>query len=121
MASIWYGVDPLTEDYNDISGYVYCHNNPIGLYDPNGMDDWEINSKGIIVNRIENKERDAFFIVNNAGKRIKNKSLSFAYGTIEKQWTNHSKGNGNYDLFKVRGDVNGQKIFEFFANNTSVE
>ena len=121
VASMWYGVDPLTEDYNDISGYVYCHNNPIGLYDPNGMDDWEINSKGIIVNRIENKERDAFFIVNNAGKRIKNKSLSFAYGTIEKQWTNHSKGNGNYDLFKVRGDVNGQKIFEFFANNTSVE
>ena len=121
VASVWYGVDPLKEDYNDISGYVYCHNNPIRLYDPNGMDDWEINSKGIIVKRIENKKRDAFFIVNSAGKRIKDKSLSFAYGTIEKQWTNHSKGNGDYDLFKVRGDVNGQKTFEFFANNTNVE
>ena len=36
MASIWYGVDPLTEEYAEISGYVYCHANPVILFDPDG-------------------------------------------------------------------------------------
>lgn len=41
VASIWYGVDPLTEKYTEISGYVYCHTNPIRLVDPNGCEDTE--------------------------------------------------------------------------------
>ena len=36
ITSIWYGVDPLTEKYPDISSYSYCHNNPILLVDPDG-------------------------------------------------------------------------------------
>ena len=37
--SVWYGVDPLAEKYPEIGGYVYCHNNPIVFFDPNGMED----------------------------------------------------------------------------------
>ena len=37
--SLWYGVDPLAEKYPEIGGYIYCHNNPIILTDPTGMDD----------------------------------------------------------------------------------
>ncbi len=37
VASIWYGVDPLAEKDPGIGGYVYCHENPIILVDPNGM------------------------------------------------------------------------------------
>ncbi|EGQ12241.1 RHS repeat-associated core domain-containing protein, partial [Prevotella nigrescens] len=36
VTSLWYGVDPLTEKYPDISSYSYCHNNPILLVDPDG-------------------------------------------------------------------------------------
>jgi len=39
VASIWYGVDPLTEEYTEISGYVYCHANPVRLIDPDGNGD----------------------------------------------------------------------------------
>lgn len=39
MASVWYGVDPLTEEYTEISGYVYCHANPVRLIDPDGNGD----------------------------------------------------------------------------------
>ena len=42
----WKTVDPLAEKYYDVSPYVYCHNNPINRYDPNGMDDY-FNQKGI--------------------------------------------------------------------------
>ena len=36
VTSLWYGVDPLTEKYPDISSYSYYHNNPILLVDPDG-------------------------------------------------------------------------------------
>ena len=36
VASIWYGVDPLTEKYPTVSGYTYCLGNPIKLVDPDG-------------------------------------------------------------------------------------
>ena len=39
IASIWYGIDPLTEKYPEISGYVYCHGNPIIRIDADGKAD----------------------------------------------------------------------------------
>jgi RHS repeat-associated protein len=38
---IWLSVDPLASKYPSLSPYVYAANNPINLFDPNGMsDDW---------------------------------------------------------------------------------
>ncbi|MEZ7764247.1 RHS repeat-associated core domain-containing protein [Prevotella nigrescens] len=34
--SMWLGVDPMIEKYPEISPYIYCHNNPIVLIDPDG-------------------------------------------------------------------------------------
>ena len=36
VASIWYGVDQLTGDYPNVSGYTYCLGNPIKLVDTDG-------------------------------------------------------------------------------------
>jgi hypothetical protein len=66
-----------------ITRYAFCSNDPINRIDPDGMDDYEINSTGKVVNRIENTERDAFFMVDKKGNRIEGKELSFAYGTVE--------------------------------------
>ena len=33
-------MDPLCEQYYDISPYAYCANNPVNLVDPNGM--WDV-------------------------------------------------------------------------------
>ena len=38
VASLWYGVDPLTETYENISPYIYCANSPIRYTDPKGME-----------------------------------------------------------------------------------
>ncbi len=36
ITSMWYGVDPLAEKYDNIGGYVYCAGNPVVLVDPDG-------------------------------------------------------------------------------------
>ena len=36
----WDRMDPLCEKYYSVSPYAYCHNNPVMLTDPNGMDDY---------------------------------------------------------------------------------
>ena len=37
VTSMWYGVDPLTEQYVNIGAYIYCHGNPIKLIAPDGQ------------------------------------------------------------------------------------
>ena len=46
-----------------ISPYAYCANNFINALDPTGMDIWEINNEGRIINRIKDRTQDAFFMV----------------------------------------------------------
>ena len=36
--SIWYGVDPLSEKYPNMSGYIYAAGNPIMYIDPDGRE-----------------------------------------------------------------------------------
>ena len=40
VTSMWYGVDPLTEQYVNIGAYIYCHGNPIILFDHDGQGDY---------------------------------------------------------------------------------
>ena len=132
--TMWYGVDPLYEKYPDMSPYVYCAGNPVKFIDPDGMDEWEINEQGEIYNRIENKEIDVFYIVNEEGERQKDeegeyKSISFEYGTVDYSQRrqarctedNSDSSNSMYDIYKLVGDDVGTAFFEFMAENTSVE
>ena len=36
ITSVWYGIDPLTEKYPDVSAYAYCMGNPVKLVDSDG-------------------------------------------------------------------------------------
>ena len=38
--TMWGTMDPLCEKYYNISPYVYCGNNPINAFDPDGRDVW---------------------------------------------------------------------------------
>ena len=119
--SIWYGCDPLGEKYPNVSCYNYCHSNPITRLDEDGMDDWEINSLGYVVKRIENKRRDAFYIVDYKGRRIKGKKLVFTYRTIESATGQKTDAGTLYDVYKLHNDAKGTQLFEFLAQNTDVE
>lgn len=41
----WDRIDPLCEKYYGVSPYVYCSNNPITRFDPDGMDDYRYDDK----------------------------------------------------------------------------
>lgn len=130
--------DPLATKYYSWSEYVYCANNPIRYVDPTGMDIWEIDDAGRIIQRIKDKTQDAFYMVakdadgnyqqtynTDADGNVKFNSISFEYGTIESQRSISFSPDGQnvdtYDVYQIRGDDNGADLFEFMAANTTVE
>jgi RHS repeat-associated protein len=133
--------DPLAEKYYPVSPYAYCANNPVNAVDRDGRDVWEINNMGNIINRIEDKTQDAFYMVaQNAegnyertfttdaeGNKNFN-SISFEYGTIKSATeATSSLADGstvNLTMFDVKGSENATELFEFMANprtTTNVE
>ena len=129
--------DPLCEEYYHISPYAYCANNFINALDPTGMDIWEINNEGRIINRIKDRTQDAFFMValnengeyqrtftiDKEGNKQYN-NIIFNYGTIESQnsisyYNQKQNKKDTYDEYKIRGDTNGKSLFEFLSFNVT--
>ena len=122
--SIWLSVDPMSAKYPSLSPYVYCANNPVKLVDPNGEDIWEIDEEGRIVNHYKSyTKNDVFYKVDKEGNRIDGQSITLDYRTIEKQksisYSPDGKTIDTYDMYQVRGDENGKKLFEFMAEAVS--
>jgi hypothetical protein len=115
------GADALSEKKPWNSPYAYCGGNPILRVDPTGFDEWDINSKGYIVNHKKTKAHDAFYMVDENNKRIDGKNITLKFGTVKSFPYQKTKSGIEYDIYKIRGDKNGTQAFEFFAQNTSVE
>ena len=129
----WITQDPLAEDYSWLNPYNYCSANPICLIDPFGTDIWDIDSEGRIVKHIEDKTEDAFYLVNENGERLRKYdkegnesyvSIHFKYKTIESQrsisFATEEGAVDTYDVYRVRGDKNGEDLFEFFADHLTL-
>ena len=111
------GVDALSEKKPWNSPYAYCGGNPILRVDPTGFDEWDINSKGYIVNHKNTKAHDAFFMVDNDNNRINGMFIEMEYGTV----VPFDDENTSYDTYCIKGDNNGKSVFELLAQNTNVE
>lgn len=124
----------LSYAYHPVSPYVYCLNNPVRYVDPKGLDVWEFDQAGNVVNHTKTKEHDAFYMVqqvDGAWQRT-GQGLMFEYGTVTGYRTpraNVSDGKGGVvqqqlALFDVKGDNNATQLFEFMATpgvTTNVE
>ena len=116
--------DPLTEKYPQFSPYAHCAGNPLRYVDRDGMDVWEINHRGEIVQRTEDTTQDASHMVDKNGNRINGKELSFPYGSISNSYSAQTNDSGqfqSFDVYELTRDKNGTKLFEFLSDNTSVE
>ena len=120
-------MDPLCEDYNAISPYVYCGGNPVRNIDPTGCDIWKINDRGEIIEHVVNEERDQIIMVDNDGstkidENGNEASVTFEYGTVISQKSSKQLVGDkvvDVDIFKVRGDKNGEGLFKFLSDNVS--
>jgi hypothetical protein len=104
----------------------------VNYVDPDGRDIWEIDYDGRIINRIENKTQDAFYMVakdsNGDYQRTfsvdedgnkKYNSINFEYGVItdsKKAWFFNQETS-----FSINNESDGANLFKFFANNTKIE
>ncbi len=121
---MWLSVDPMADKYPSLSPYNYCAWNPVKLVDPDGRDIWEIDGEGRVVNYIKDNKKDAFYRVDENGKRMDGDEnhVEFKYGTIEshiKRSYSYKNQTGTYDAFQIRGDDNGEELFKFFANTVA--
>ena len=119
LLPMWDKVDPKAGDYPWISPYTYCMNNPMRIIDPVGMDIWELDKNGYLVNHKETDVADVFYFRENhfGGKGM----LVLDFGTVEDYRPGKTNEGNVYQAYKIRGDENGQKLFEFMADHTGVE
>ena len=101
VASIWYGVDPLAEKYVEISGYVYCHGNPIRLIDPDGNADKESTSQK--ENGTWAKIRSCFDVTFSVGMQVGLKVGKTKLGVDFGSANAKCDLNGNIDYFRSSG------------------
>lgn len=104
-------MDPLAEKYYSISPYAWCGNNPVRNIDPDGMDVWEIDSMGHIINYERNSDEDILNMANYDGK-----SIEFEYGRITEK-----ENDNNTTTFSFNDNQDALKAFQFLADNSNVE
>ena len=56
----WNSIDPLCENYYNISPYAYCGNNPVMYIDPTGLDYWSTDDPDVIYEFLNNLKTYGF-------------------------------------------------------------
>ena len=118
--------DPKSADYPSFSPYTHCAANPLRFTDPTGMDIYSLNSDGTFV--LTMKTDDNFdTVVAESGSNINVPKTFFSSevsGTGEMEDLDVESGTTSlkdfkYNYYELSG--NGMELFEFLANNSSVE
>jgi hypothetical protein len=90
--SIWYATDSLAEKYPNISAYVFCINNPLMIFDPNGKEIVESLDPNDMRNTIAHKAATHY--------RDDDAINIFAHGG-EDSFTAYDSNNGKYRIRTV--------------------
>jgi len=110
ITSVWYGIDPLTEKYPEISGYVYCHGNPITLVDLDGKTDY-YNQKGILVKSDKDGEsiKKMLFISSKKLKDVDDAINKKAYIIVPSNTIIYTMEKA-YELTEASGNEHGFRV-----------
>jgi hypothetical protein len=98
---VWDRIDNLGEKNSDISPYLYCHDNAINKFDPDGNDDYFSNSgqflfsKGDSPNIYVANGNNGFVNFNTLDLRRKNNLNTGVSGFLKKLWRLYFDDNGS--------------------------
>ena len=111
--------DPMCEKYYWLSPYLYCGNNPVNAIDPYGCDIWSLDGSGRVISSQTFENFDMLLVYDQNGK-LQNNWIG-KYGSIQNQFLRKSDSGREYTVFEAINDDIGTSIFEFLADNISVE
>ena len=131
--------DPLVTENHGVSPYAFCNGDPINFIDPTGEKVYYVDGTGKIISAEEARNHQSFnmteleaqynnydgiVIIGQDGQVI-NQSEKFEKYTIETTIENTALQKGRkpiaFTAIVIRGDEEGQKIFEFLADNITGE
>lgn len=111
-------IDPMCEKYYWLSPYLYCANNPVNLVDPTGKDSWYLDEMGFVMNYMITDKYDEIIAINRKTEDVN--VWKGKYGSIRQKSDKESKGESIL-TFSSGNDETGLRLFEFLADNSSVE
>ena len=88
--SMWYGSDPLSEEYENVSAFVYCHGNPICLFAPDGQGDYYTN-EGVWLGSDKKKDNFVYTASGVHQSKDKNGNMVNVFENSQKLSIHHSK------------------------------
>lgn len=121
----WLAPDPLSDKYPNISPYTFCAGDPVNFMDPDGRDDYFINSNGTWTQTETSDPYDRIF--GNSGTRmiVKNKKIfeNFEEYSDEMRWGQDATIPISIRFTVINNDEPGEllEIFKFLSNNTNIE
>ncbi len=110
--SLWLSVDPMADKYPSLSPYNYCAWNPMKLVDPNGEDIWQVDGYGQLIWK-EASDVDRIIASNCS-------DVDVAEGIL-KRGASYTVDDGHFFLNFGDNSDNATEVFEFLADNASVE
>ena len=88
--SLWYESDPPSEEYENVSTFIYCHGNPICLFDPDGQGDYYTN-EGVWLGSDQKKDNFVYTASGVHQSKNKNGSMVNVFENPRKLSISHSK------------------------------
>lgn len=125
----WDRMDQLCEKYYGVSPYVYCHDNPVNKFDPDGKTDYRVNSQGQMYESTSLWERIKQFFTGNNQDRIFSESsgkllVSCEGGTI-RNLTNKTMVSNRRKVvqtsFAICDRKTADRVYGALIKNTNVE
>ena len=111
--------DPMCEKYYWLSPYIYCGNNPVNAIDPYGCDIWSLDENGHVISSQTFEDFDMLLVYY---QNMKPKANWIGDdGSVNNQSSRKDRNGEDYAFFEAKDDNTGTSIFEFLADNTSVE
>ena len=116
LSGLFLSVDPMADKYPSISPYAYCAWNPLKLVDPDGKDIWEITHIGQL-KKICESDNDEFYLVDNKGNRIEDKSLVYSGRIVTGEKTLKDNKGLNVNYLEFDNELRAKEVFEFASDN----